>query len=130
MSEQRPNDWNPRDPAVLADQRRAYDELRERCPVAYSDGLHWSLFRHDDVVTVLADPDTYINASRHHAIPNAMNGAEHARHRAILSRHFSAAAMAAVASRCQEIAQETIGALARPGSRAAAAPAGGGRALC
>ena len=32
-------DWDPRDASVLQDQRHAYDEMRERCPVAYSDFL-------------------------------------------------------------------------------------------
>lgn len=65
MSDHTPQDWNPRDPAVLGDQLHAYDDLRERCPVAYSDAMHWSLFCHADVVAVLDDPDTFINASRH-----------------------------------------------------------------
>ncbi len=29
-------DWDPRSEAVQRDQRAAYDEMRERCPVAYS----------------------------------------------------------------------------------------------
>jgi len=32
-------DWDPKSDAVLRDQRAAYDEMRERCPVAYSDFL-------------------------------------------------------------------------------------------
>ena len=118
---EKPRDWQPRDPDVLADQRRAYDEMRERCPVAHSDAMHWSVFRHADVVDVLADPDTFINASRHHAIPNAMNGKEHAKHRAILAQHFSPEAMDGVAPRCREIARETISALSRPGKADAVA---------
>lgn len=116
MPDDRTRDWNPKDPAVLADQRRAYDELRERCPVAYSDAMSWSLFRHDDVMTVLNDPDTFINVSRHHAIPNAMNGEDHTKHRALLARHFSAPEMATIEPRCRDIAADAINALIVPGS--------------
>lgn len=116
MSDNTPQDWNPRDPEVLADQRHAHDDLRERCPVAHSDAMHWSLFRHADVVAVLDDPDTFINASRHHAIPNAMNGVEHAKHREILARHFSASEMAVIEPMCREIATNAIQALDLPGT--------------
>lgn len=114
MTNHSPQDWNPRDPATLADQRHAYDELRERCPVAHSDALHWSLFRHADVVAVLNDPDTFSNASRHHAIPNAMNGAEHAKHREILARHFSSSEMSAIEPPCREIATDAMRAIELP----------------
>lgn len=56
-------DWDPRDASVLRDQRRAYDEMRKHCPVAYSDFLGWTLFQHQDIVSVLADPETYSSAS-------------------------------------------------------------------
>ncbi|MBE9169721.1 cytochrome P450 [Pleurocapsales cyanobacterium LEGE 06147] len=121
MSDHTPQDWNPRDPAVLADQRHAYDELRERCPVAYSDAMHWSLFRHADVVAVLDDPDTFINASRHHAIPNALNGAEHAKYREILAHYFSDSEMAAIEPTCREIATDAMQALELPGTADAVA---------
>lgn len=116
MSDNTPQDWNPRDPKVLADQRHAHDDLRERCPVAHSDAMHWSIFRHADVVAVLDDPDTFINASRHHAIPNAMNGVEHAKHREILARYFSASEMAVIEPTCREIVTNAIQALDLPGT--------------
>lgn len=121
MSDQTTNDWDPRDPAVLADQRRAYDEVRERCPVAHSDTMHWSLFRHADVVAALDDPETFINSSRHHAIPNAMNGPEHARHREILAAHFDGAMMAETEPRCRELALEAIRRVDSPGTMDAVA---------
>ena len=97
MSDHTPlQDWNPQDTEVLADKRHAYDEMRKRCPVAHSDTMHWSLFRHTDVVAVINDPDTFINASRHRAIPNSMNGFEHAQHREILEPYFSASEMAKI----------------------------------
>jgi cytochrome P450 len=111
MSDHAPEDWNPRDPGILADQQRAYDIMRRECPVAHSQAMHWSVFRHADVMEVLNDPDTFINSSRHHAIPNAMNGADHARHRAILARHFTPSEMTAVEPRCREIAQAVLSSL-------------------
>lgn len=106
-----PSDWNPRDQKVLDDQRRAFDEMRARCPVAHSDVLHWSVFRHSDVISVLDDPETFINSSRHHAIPNAMNGPEHARHRDVLARYFSAETMERIEPRCRDIADEVMSTL-------------------
>jgi hypothetical protein len=55
MAERTGPDWDPRDPSVLSDQRQAYDEMRHRCPVAYSDALGWSLFAHRDVVEAVHD---------------------------------------------------------------------------
>jgi cytochrome P450 len=121
MSEHTLQDWNPQDPAVLSAQRHAYDEMRERCPVAYSDAMHWSIFRHADVMAVLDDPDTFINASRHHAIPNAMNGTEHAKYREILTRYFSASAIAKIEPTCREIATSAMQGLTLPGTADAVA---------
>jgi cytochrome P450 len=62
MSQRQSPDWDPRSQAVLDDQIKAYDDMRHRCPVAHSDYLHWSLFRHEDVVHALLDPATFSNA--------------------------------------------------------------------
>lgn len=111
MTGQEPQDWDPRAPEVLADQRAAFDTMRNQCPVAYSDAMKWSIFRHADVMTVLDDPDTFINSSRHHAIPNAMNGDEHTSHRAMLAHYFEAEELGPLESRSRAIAAEVIGAL-------------------
>ena len=116
MPDHHPTDWNPRDPEVLADQRRAYDDMRERCPVAHSDAMNWSLFRHEDVHSVLMDPDTFSNASRHPAIPNALNGQEHANHRRVLEPFFSAEQMAEFEPTCRAIAAEAARSLAATGT--------------
>src|SRR5215831_16976572 len=52
-------DWDPTSPEVQRDQRAAYDEMRRRCPVAYSEFMGWSLFRHEDVTRVLLDHKTF-----------------------------------------------------------------------
>jgi cytochrome P450 len=115
MTERPRDDWDPRDPSVLADQRRAYDELRERCPVAYSEFMGWSLFRYADVVDAAADPGTFSNASRHPAIPNGMDPPEHARYRAALAPLMSDERMAAIEPGCQAIAADLVEGLVRRG---------------
>ncbi|MBW8445260.1 MAG: hypothetical protein K0M49_06495 [Arenimonas sp.] len=65
-------DWDPRSAEVQIDQIRAYDHMRETCPIAYSDYLGWSLFRHADVLQVLNDHETFSNVvSRHPSVPTA-----------------------------------------------------------
>ena len=102
-------DWDPRDPSVLEDQRRAYDEMRERCPVAHSEFMGWSLFRHEDVLRVVADPETYSSASRHPAIPNGMDPPEHGQYRDALAPHFSDEQMDAFEPPCRQIAADLLG---------------------
>lgn len=101
-------DWDPRAPSIQRDQRRAYDEMRERCPVAYSDFLDWSLFRHRDIANVVAEPATYSSASKHLAIPNGMDPPEHTKYRRILEPYFQYEAMAAFEPTCRQIADELL----------------------
>ncbi len=101
-------DWDPRAPETLRDQRAAYDNMRERCPVAYSDFLGWSLFRHEDVTAVLADPATFRSASRHRAIPNGMDPPEHTLYRHALTPFFDVDQMADFELRCRALASELV----------------------
>ena len=102
-------DWDPRSDAVLRDQRAAYDDMRERCPVAYSDFLGWSLFRHEDIVHVLNDPDTFSNAvSRHLSVPNGMDPPEHTEYRRIIEPYFQQEYMEAFEPQCREIAANLV----------------------
>lgn len=108
MSDKPNSDWNPLDDAVLQDQRGAYDEMRETCPVAHSDFMGWSLFHHGDIKAVLADPETFSRASRHRAIPNGMDEPEHTPYRQALDCYFNAQAMAAFEPRCRRIAATSV----------------------
>lgn len=108
MSDTPASDWDPRDDSVLQDQRRAYDEMREHCPVAHSDFLDWSLFRHEDIAHVLAHPKTYSSASRHRAIPNGMDPPEHTRYRRMLEPFFTMERMALFEPHCRRIAIDLI----------------------
>ncbi|MGH2976470.1 MAG: cytochrome P450 [Solirubrobacterales bacterium] len=77
--------------------------------------MGWSVFGWDDVDRVLADPETFSNASRHPAIPNGMDPPAHMRYRAALAPFFSDAAMDRVERRCGEIATELAAAMVDSG---------------
>jgi cytochrome P450 len=115
MTERPRDDWDPRAASVLADQRRAYDELRERQPVAYSEFMGWSVFRYDDVLRAVADPATFSNASRHPAIPNGMDPPEHTRYRSALAPLMSDERMAAIEPHCRSRAVDLVAAMVRRG---------------
>ena len=71
-------DWDPRAPQIQSDQRAAYDAMRETCPVAWSDYMHWSLFRHADVLRAVLDHQTFSNVvSNRLTVPNGMDPPEH-----------------------------------------------------
>jgi cytochrome P450 len=82
--------------------------MRERCPVAYSDFMGWSIFRHQDIVEVLRDPRTYSSASRHVAVPNGMDPPIHTAHRAALAPHFVDEQMRRLEPRSRQIAAELV----------------------
>src|SRR5690606_2310261 len=107
-------DWDPRSAEALHDQRAVYDQMREQCPVAYSDFLQWSLFRHEDVLRVINDHLTFSNAvSRHLSVPNGMDPPEHTPYRRIIEPYFSPERMAAFEPVCREIVVDLVcGALA------------------
>lgn len=101
-------DWDPRDPSVLRDQRQAYDRMRERCPVAYSEFLGWSLFRYDDVLRATGDPRTFSNATKRHAVPNGWDPPDHTLYRRALDPHFSPERMRAFEPRCRRVASALV----------------------
>lgn len=118
MSENPHETWDPRSPSVVTDQIGAYDEARRRCPVAHSDYLGWSVFRHEDVVAILEDHNTFSNTvSRHLNVPNGMDPPEHTRFREIIDRYFTAELVDAFEPECRRIARDLVDALPR-GERA------------
>lgn len=109
MQAVRPVDWNPHSHEVSSDQIAAYDAMREQCPVAYSDYLWWSLFRHADVVRVLQDHTRFSNAASNHlSIPNAMDPPEHTPYRQIIERYFRDEPMQAFEPVSRAIAQALV----------------------
>lgn len=102
-------DWNPIAPEVLRDQRAAYDEMRQRCPVAYSEFMGWSLFRHEDVMRVLLDHQTFSSAvSRHLNVPSGLDQPEHTGYRRIIEPYFAPTRMAAFETTCRGIATRLV----------------------
>lgn len=96
-------DWDPRSDSVLHDQNAAYDELRRRCPVAYSEALQWSVFKHRDVLQVLSDPATFSSqTSERRAVPNGMDPPEHTAYRRALEPYFSPDRMRDFEPTCRE----------------------------
>jgi len=104
MNAQHLPDWDPKSKEVLRDQRAAYDDLRRRCPVAHSESLGWSLFRHEDVTRALHDHETFSNAvSQHLTVPNGMDPPEHTAYRRIIEPYFSPERMTAFEPVCRDI---------------------------
>ncbi len=106
------HDWDPRSPEVLADQVRAYDRMRARCPVARDDFLGWTVFSHADVRRVVTDHETFSNVvSARVSVPNGMDPPEHTPHRRVNERYFTPERMAALEPTCRRIAAELVAAL-------------------
>lgn len=104
-----PNDWDPLTSDTRQTQIERYDELRQRCPLAHSEALGWSVFRHDDVMRVLEDPETFSNAvSAHLSVPNGMDPPDHTAYRAIIEPYFAPERMEAIEPRCRAVAAELI----------------------
>ena len=105
MSNELHIDWDPASTAVQGDQRAAYDAMRERCPVAHSELLGWSLFRHEDVARALHDPVSFSNAvSAHPAVPNGMDPPQHTAYRRVIEPYFAPDRMAAFEPACRDLA--------------------------
>ena len=110
-------DWDPRAPEVLADPIAAYDHMRRRCPVAHSDYLHHSVFRHADVMRILMDPQTFSSqASRYVSVPNSMDPPEHTAYRALIEPYFGPDRMVEFEPTCRRICAELVSALPRNSS--------------
>lgn len=102
-------DWDPRSEDVRRDQRAAYDGLRARCPVAYSDFMGWSVFRHADGLRVLHDHETFSNVvSRHLSVPNGMDPPEHTAFRPIIERYFQPERLRPLEPACRAIIAELL----------------------
>jgi len=102
-------DWDPLSTAVVHDQRGAGDAMREQCPVAFSDLMGWSLFRHADLVRVLNEPEKFSSVvSRNLSVPNGMDPPKHGQYRAVIERYFTPQAIHALEPQCCSIATELV----------------------
>jgi hypothetical protein len=110
-------DWDPLAPEVLDDQQRAHDDMRSRCPVAWSEFLGWSLFRYADILEVVRDPETFGNrVSGAPAVPVAdvpsiplqLDPPEHTPFKRLLMTYFSSARMAEFEPRSRALADALL----------------------
>lgn len=109
-----PDDWNPRSHNVLGNQIAAYDDMRARCPVAHSEHLGWSVFRHADVVAVITDHDTFSSAvSSHPAVPNGFDPPQHTPYRQLVTGYFTPEHMAAFEPVCRNLARDLVSRIPR-----------------
>jgi cytochrome P450 len=116
MSDQHKPDWDPKSAEVLRDQQAAYDAMRERCPIAYSELMQWSVFRHEDVMRVLHDHDSFSNAvSEHLSAPGGMDPPEHTVYRRVVEHYFTVERMTAFEPACRAIVAALVQELLRRG---------------
>jgi cytochrome P450 len=88
--------------------------MRRLAPVAHSDYLGWSVFRHEETVRILHDPETFSNAvSSHLNVPNGMDPPAHTDFRRIIDRYFTAELVAGFEPACRDIAEELVASLPR-----------------
>lgn len=109
MTEQIKSDWDPKSELADRDQLAVYDEMRNRCPVAYSESQGWSIFRHGDITKILDDHRSFSSAvSQHLSVPNGMDPPEHTAYRRMIERYFVPDRIAAFEPNCRQIAEELI----------------------
>ncbi|WP_441930603.1 cytochrome P450 [Mesorhizobium sp. 2RAF21] len=107
-------DWDPRSDTVLSNQIAAYDRMRSRCPVAFSDYLGWSMFRHQDVIRALDDHETFSSVvSRHLSVPSGMDPPLHTAYRRLIERHFEPERIESFEPLCRTISASLVSGLER-----------------
>lgn len=96
-----------------ADQRSTYDALRSTCAVAHED-QRWVILRHAEVVAAATDPDTFSSGvTTRRAIPNTLDGTEHAAYRAVVDRYLTDERVARKVAQCRGHAIAIVDALPR-----------------
>lgn len=102
-------DWDPRSEQVLDNPLTSFDAMREQCPVAHSDYMGWSVFRHADVLAVVTDHETFSNrVSRHRSVPNGMNQPEHTSYRRLIEPFFRKARMDEFEPACRQLSKQLV----------------------
>ncbi len=107
MENEHEADWDPK--SGCENQRAEYDRMREHCPVAYSELLGWSLFRHADVTRAVLDHKTFSNAvSQHLSVPNGMDPEEHTEYRKIIEPYFGPDRMKGFEPVCRDVVKRLL----------------------
>ena len=72
-------------------------------------GDTWTLVGHREVVAAAHDPATFSSAvTARRAIPNSLDGAEHAAYRAVVDRYLTRERVEALEPACREIASAIL----------------------
>ena len=95
------------------DQRSTYDALRATCAVAREDGT-WLVLRHAEVVAAATDAEAFSSkVTARRAIPNSLDGTDHAAYRALVDRYMTEERVAREEPQCRAHAAAIIDALPR-----------------
>lgn len=98
---------------AVPDARVAYDEMRARCPVVEDDGT-WVVLGHHEVVAAATDPEAFSSAvTARRAIPNSLDGQEHATYRALIDRYLTPERVAELEPTARTIAADIVDGLPR-----------------
>src|SRR5580658_264534 len=119
-------DYDPTQPESFDSVHEVLANLRERCPVAHSNAFEgfWAITRHQDILDILLDPQTYITSVRN-VVPGSattgrrpplhLNPPEHTPYRRAIDRALSASRVATVEPATRRIAGELASALVARG---------------
>jgi cytochrome P450 len=146
MSEDCPRrqDWDPMDPAVVADYIGTFDGLRARCPVPWSDqfGGFWSAMSYDTVAEVCRSPERFRNGPQFTVphldlgipwLPLQSDAPQHAQYRGVLAPALTRRRMLGLDGEVRALARSLLGPLVAKGRFDAAAEFAqpfAGQALC
>ena len=87
----------------------AYDKLRQSCPVKHDSHLHWTLFKHADVLAVINDHESFSSVvSKHVSVPNGMDPPQHTIYRELIEPYFNEQRMADFESSCRQLAENLV----------------------
>lgn len=105
----REQDWNPRAEEVLNRPLAAFDQMRRECPVAHSEYMGWSVFRHEDVLKVIEDHETFSNqVSKHRSVPNGLDTPEHTPYRELIEPFFAPTRLAKFEPLCRDLSADLV----------------------
>jgi len=79
--------------------------MRNKCPVAKTDGNRWWIFRHRDIKEILHNHTLFSNeVSEHISVPNGMDPPEHTKFRRIIVQYFEEERIKKFKPVCRKIA--------------------------
>lgn len=95
------------------DQRSTSDALRGRCAVARENGT-WVALRHAEVVAAATNAEVFSSrVTTRRAIPNSLDGTDHAAYRAVVDRYLTDERVAREEAQCRAHAAAIVDSLPR-----------------